>query len=161
MALACNPWLDRVPAPHRLHDGALAAAALGVILATLVFRDDVFRLTARYSLQSLAIAVLIYLAVARAGQWPYRLLNTRPLVYLGTISYTIYLSHHMILQGIAKHEPAWGWLRIMALGALLTLLLAEPVRRWIEAPCARLRRQLHRSGRPSVAKPDALVASAQ
>ena len=63
------------------------------------YRDEVFRLTARYTLQSLAIAGLIYLAVARADRLPFRWLNARPLVYVGTISYTIYLSHHVILLG--------------------------------------------------------------
>jgi peptidoglycan/LPS O-acetylase OafA/YrhL len=37
------------------------------------------------------------LAVARAQRWPFRWLNAKPLVYLGTISYTVYLSHHVIL----------------------------------------------------------------
>jgi peptidoglycan/LPS O-acetylase OafA/YrhL len=65
-------------------------------------------------------------------------------VYLGTVSYTVYLTHHIILLGVAKHWPQWsvaGWL--MA-SAALTLLVAEPMRRWVERPCAGLRARLHR-----------------
>lgn len=159
MALACNPWLDPVPAPNALRDGAVAAAAIAIVVGTLLFRDEAFRLTARYSLQSLAIAALIYLAVARPGQWPYRFLNARPLVYLGSISYTIYLSHHIILLAVAKHESGWSQWQVMAIAALLALLLAEPARRWIELPCARLRRQLHRPGPAPAATPAALAVS--
>jgi len=144
MALLRNPWLDRVPAPKALNDWALAAACIVVLLGTLLYRDEVFRLTARYTLQSLAIAPLIYLAVARADRLPFRWLNARPLAYIGTISYTIYLSHHVILLGLAKHWPELSWIWLTLAGAILTVAVAEPMRRWVEKPCARLRKRLHR-----------------
>jgi len=146
MALLCNPWLDRVPDSKALNDRGIAAVCIAVLLGTLIYRDEVFRLTARYTLQSLAIAPLIYLAVARADQLPFRWLNARPLVYIGTISYTIYLSHHVILSGLAKHWPqlSLSWISLTLAGAALTLAVAEPMRRWVEQPCARLRQRLHR-----------------
>lgn len=144
MALLCNPWLDPVPAPNALRDWGLATLCVAVLLGTLLYRDEVFRLTARYILQSLAIAPLIYLAVARADRMPFRWLNTRPLVYIGTISYTIYLSHQVILSGLGTNWPQLGWFWLTLAAALLTWAVAEPMRRWIEQPCARLRRRLHR-----------------
>ena len=144
MALVRNPWLDPRPAPKALNDWALAGLCVAVLIGTLVFRDDVFRLTARYTLQSLAIAPLIYLAVARAEQLPFRWLSAKPVVYIGTISYTIYLSHHLILLGLAKHWPQLNWIGVTLLGAVLTLAVAEPMRRWVEQPCAKLRQRLHR-----------------
>jgi peptidoglycan/LPS O-acetylase OafA/YrhL len=120
------------------------AACVAVLLFTLVYRDELFRLTVRYTLQSAAVAPLIYLAVARAQRWPFRWLNAKPLVYLGTISYTVYLSHHVILLLVAKHWPQLGWLAATLLAIALTLAVAEPMRRWVEEPCARLRKQLHR-----------------
>jgi peptidoglycan/LPS O-acetylase OafA/YrhL len=143
MALWRNPWLGPVAPPRALADWGMAAASLAVLLATFAYRDETFRLTARYTLQSLAIAVLIYLAVARSGHWALRWLNARPLVYIGSISYTIYLSHHVILLGLAKHWPGLGWAGLTLAGAVLTLLVAEPMRRWVEQPCADLRRRLH------------------
>ncbi len=144
MALLFNPWLDRVPAPKALNDWGIAAVCVAVLMGTLLYRDEVFRLTARYTLQSLAIAPLIYLAVARADRLPFRWLNARPLVYLGTISYTIYLSHHVILSGLAKHWPQLSWIWLTLAGAVLTLAVAEPMRRWVEQPCTKLRKRLHR-----------------
>lgn len=145
MALARNPWLDPVPAPNALKDWGVAAVSVAVLAGTLLYRDEFFRLTARYTLQSLAIAPLIYLAVARADRLPFRWLNARPLVYIGAISYTIYLSHHVILSGLAKHWPQLGWVGLTLVGAALTLAVAEPVRRWVEEPCAALRKRLHRN----------------
>lgn len=151
MALARNPWLDPVPVQSTLKDWGVAAVCVAVLVGTLLYRDEVFRLTARYTLQSLAIAPLIYLAVARADQMPYRWLNARPLVYVGTISYTIYLSHHLILSALATHWPQLNWIGLTLVGAVLTLAVAEPMRRWVEEPCAALRRRLHagRSARSS------------
>jgi peptidoglycan/LPS O-acetylase OafA/YrhL len=143
MGLLRNPWLDRVPAPKALTDWGTAGACVALLVGTLLYRDEVFRLTARYTLQSLAIAPLIYLAVARADDPPFRWLNARPLVYLGTISYTVYLSHHVILSGLAKHRPQLGWLWLTLAGAVLTLAVAESTRRWVEQPCAALRKRLH------------------
>jgi peptidoglycan/LPS O-acetylase OafA/YrhL len=143
MAVARNPWLDPVPAPNVLKDWGVAAICVAVLVGTLLYRDEVFRLTARYTLQSLAIAPLIYLAVARADRPPFRWLNARPLVYVGTISYTIYLSHHVILSGLAKHWSQLGWFWLTLAGAALTLAVAEAMRRWVEQPCAVLRKRLH------------------
>jgi peptidoglycan/LPS O-acetylase OafA/YrhL len=156
MALLCNPRLDRVRAPKALNDWGIAAACVAVLLVTLLYRDEVFRLTARHTLQSLAIAPLIYLAVARADRLPFRWLNARPLVYVGTISYTIYLAHHVILAGLAKHWPQLSWTWLTLAGALVTLAVAEPIRRWVEQPCAKLRKRLHRSGLPGATAPSVL-----
>jgi peptidoglycan/LPS O-acetylase OafA/YrhL len=144
LGLLYNPRLDPVAVPNRFNDTLTVTACVSVLLVTLLYRNEFFRLTARYTLQSLAIAPLIYLAVARADTLPFRWLNARPLVYIGTISYTIYLTHHVILLGLAKHWPDMNWLYLTVLGTLLTLAVAEPMRRWVELPSTRLRQQLHR-----------------
>ena len=105
LALLWNPWLDPVAPSHRVRDAGVAMTCLAILAVTLLYRDETFRLTARYTVQSLAIAPLLYLAVARAGQAPFRWLNSAPLVYIGTVSYTIYLGHQVIILGLAKHFP--------------------------------------------------------
>lgn len=154
MAFWRNPVLDPAT-PDARRDGLVAASSIAVLIATLAYRDDFFRLTARYTLQSLAIAPLIYLAVTRAAQVPFRWLNSAPMVYLGTISYTIYLSHQVILYFVLRHWSL-SWPVTLALTALLTLIVAELMRRFIEQPCARLRRQLHRRSRRDSSLPPVL-----
>lgn len=152
MAFCRNPALDPMPdqgaPPHTRHNGhrdwIIGVTCIIVLIATLTYRDEFFRLTARYTLQSLAIAPLIYLAITRSAQAPFRWLNSRAMVYVGTISYTIYLSHQLILYFVIRHWPELEGAATLALTALLTLAVAEPMRRWVEQPCARLRKQLHR-----------------
>lgn len=145
MALWRNPWLDPDADREARYDWIIAAACVAVLAGTLLYRDELFRHTLRYTLQNLAIAPLIYLAVVHAQRAPFRWLNSRPLVYLGTISYTIYLTHHVILLMIAKHWPQLHWSILLFVSALLTLAVAEPMRRWVELPSARLRKRLHRT----------------
>jgi peptidoglycan/LPS O-acetylase OafA/YrhL len=147
LALACNPWLDGRGLARGRYQVALAATSFALLLASLLWRDDVFRYTARYTVQSAAVAALLYLAVAHAGQLPFRWLNARPIAYVGTISYTVYLSHHVILLGLGKHWPQANGFELMLAGAVVTLLFAEAMRRWVEEPCARLRKRLHRGVR--------------
>jgi peptidoglycan/LPS O-acetylase OafA/YrhL len=71
------------------------------------------------------------------------------------ISYTVYLSHHLLLLLVDKQwsqlNPVVSTLATIA----LTLAVAEPIRRWVEQPCAKLRRRLHRghAGKPGLSPP--------
>ncbi|MCK7593083.1 acyltransferase family protein [Pseudomarimonas salicorniae] len=143
MAMWCNPVLDPVPGQSMRRDLAIAAGCILLLALSLLIRDVGFRLTFRYTLQSLAIAPLIYLAVARAASVPFRWLEARFLVYLGSVSYTVYLAHHIVLEALAWHWPRLGGVGTLVIAATLTLLIAEAMRRWVEQPCAVLRRRLH------------------
>ncbi len=159
MALVRNPWLDRLPVVPGLPDWGLALLCGAALLFSVGYRDEVFRVTWRFSLQSLAIAGLIHLAVARASSPAFAWLSSAPLVYIGSISYTVYLVHHMILLGLVKHWPMLGWLGTTSAAVVLTLAVAEPMRRWVELPCARLRKRLHRSPSGSTSPPTGLMVA--
>lgn len=149
MALLRNPWLDAPLPTGRGREAAVALACLGVLLFSFVFREPWFRETLRYSLQSLAVAPLLYLAVARAETLPFRWLGSRALAYVGSVSYTVYLSHHLILLAIERHAPQLQWPAVALLGAAASLLAAEAMRRWVDVPVGRLRQRL----RPTQAPP--------
>lgn len=144
LALGANP-LQASSAPSRRISLLLPAACVALLLGTLLLRDQWFRHTLRYTLQSAAVAGLLYSVVAAARSPGWRLLDTRLMRWLGTLSYSIYLSHHILLYAVAKHWQA-GAVPVALLAAALTLLLAEAMRRWVEEPCARLRRRLHQRG---------------
>lgn len=139
-----NPWLEPPQRGPATAAWLLAGACLGLLAFTLLYREPLFRSSLRYSLQALAIAPLLYLAVARAGQRPFRWLSAAPLAWLGSVSYTVYLVHHVVLLGLERHWTAADWSVRSACGLAITLLIAEAMRRAVEKPCARLRRRLHR-----------------
>jgi peptidoglycan/LPS O-acetylase OafA/YrhL len=148
LALLRSPWLDRdqplLPFAPRLPAWALASLCAAVLAGSVIERDPVFRAGWRCTLQGLAMVGLIHLAVTHAQHRAVAWLSAAPLVYLGTVSYTAYLTHHVVLLGLAKHWPQAGWFALTLAAAVCTLALAEPMRRWVELPCARLRQRLHR-----------------
>jgi peptidoglycan/LPS O-acetylase OafA/YrhL len=156
LAMLHNPWLDPVTPRKPLKDWLVVSVCIAVLLGTLLYRDEFFRQTLRYTLQNFAIAPLIYLAVARSDRFPFGWLNMRPMVYIGSISYTVYLTHLVIMHGLEKHWPQLGWAWVTLGGAVLTLAVAEPMRRWVEEPCASLRKRLHQKYLADKASPEKL-----
>lgn len=124
----------------------LAAGCVSLLIATLLYRDEFFRHTLRYTLQCLAIAPLIHLSITHAAALPARWLNSVPMVYLGTVSYTVYLSHQVVYYGVLRNAPDLAAPLALAVTAVMTLAVAEAMRRWVEAPCVTLRRRLHGPG---------------
>ncbi|MFL5871651.1 MAG: acyltransferase family protein [Solirubrobacterales bacterium] len=85
-------------------------------------------------------------AVAAAGNWMPSPLRARPVVWLGTISYGIYLWHLPVMCLLGGHGllPRAAWLEL-PLVAPPTLLLAWASWRFVEAPVLR---RAHRRAEP-------------
>ena len=83
--------------------------ALACLLGTLLARDGFFRETLRYSLQSASIAVIIVNVLFGAWELPRRLLSCKPAVFVGRLSYSLYLFHFGVLivtQAVGKPPEA-------------------------------------------------------
>jgi peptidoglycan/LPS O-acetylase OafA/YrhL len=66
-------------------------------------------------------------------------------VYLGAVSYTVYLAHYLMLLLAERYVGSSGKVVVALVTAAATLCIAELMRRYVEAPCAALRRRLHES----------------
>ena len=155
-----NAALAPIPQIRSTTAALTALACVAVLLGSLIYRDEFFRQTFRYTLQSLAIAPLIQLAVSHPRGAPFRWLNSRPMVYLGTVSYTLYLSHQVLLYFVMRHWSGMGDISTLVATAALTLTAAELMRRYIETPCARWRRALHTAAPGRGLRQDSLRTSA-
>jgi peptidoglycan/LPS O-acetylase OafA/YrhL len=74
----------------------------------------------------------------------------RPMVYLGTISYSLYLVHGCIGTAFIPRLPAlWRWPALtMAVPLLLSFAVAALITHGVEQPALRLIRNLYKSWRP-------------
>ena len=79
----------------------LAAGGVGLVLFTLVFRDAFFRETLRFSVQGLGL-LLIFLPIIFSSYlgWVRQILSNVFLVYVGKLSYSIYLYHWLALIAV-------------------------------------------------------------
>ncbi|MBL8950964.1 MAG: acyltransferase [Myxococcaceae bacterium] len=157
LAVHTNPASARDAQPHprwSLLLVPLAVAALGV---SFVWRNEVFRETARYTVQGLAL-IPLFSAAIRFPHWlPFRLLNLKPIAALGLVSYSLYLVHHVVLFGVGRHLPGLP-APVQAVVALaISLALSVTLYFAVEKPCAALRKRL--SGPPAPESTWALRAS--
>ena len=143
LAVAGNPMLDferTATAPGWRMKLALAAS-LVVLLFTFLIRTDGFRETIRYSLQGCANFGVFFAAI-RYPQWgAFRLLNIRPMRFLGKLSYSLYLVHQIVI-GIAWHHWPFDGIPRVALTFVVSLGVSWAIWLCIEKPCARLRKRL-------------------
>lgn len=142
LALVGNPALDaEAPRERARWLRIFLPAGAAVLLLSLLFRDDRFRETFRYSLQGLALYPLFVCAVRNPRLGLFRLLNHPWLRRVGELSYSLYLLHHVVIFGVQRWLPLPKLPQgVIALG--LSLLLSIAMWRWIEQPCARLRKRL-------------------
>lgn len=122
---------------------AVIALAIAVILTTFVLRTEGFRLTLRYTLQGIALMPLLYYAVTDHKSLLFQPLNWAPMRMIGVYSYTIYLSHFVIMQALIHTGiAADGTLKLGLIAAVLTLAYSAAMYRWVDIPFHHLRKRV-------------------
>jgi peptidoglycan/LPS O-acetylase OafA/YrhL len=142
LAVWNNPVLDGPTTRERSWKYAGLPVAIGVLIGCLVYRAADFRETARYSLQGLALTA-IFVSAIRFSDWaPLRVLNARPVAFIGVLSYSLYLVHYVVILVFEEHVPTLHPLARGILSFLVSLAIAWAIYLFVEKPCARLRRRL-------------------
>ncbi|MGE0154004.1 MAG: acyltransferase family protein [Reyranellaceae bacterium] len=133
-------------------DGRFAGLPWTAIVFACLAGMGVLALTPTWHVFDYLIVLLmapVLLGLAHSTGLPARLLSSRPAVYLGEISYSIYLAHALIIAAVRPLLPhldgyldgrRQGW-DIVALslaltlvgGALLFHLVEKPARQWLRA----------------------------
>jgi peptidoglycan/LPS O-acetylase OafA/YrhL len=150
LAVWNNPALDKVVPddPARPPDRwkyLVLPASLGALLWSFTFNGPIDAITIRYSVQGIALTFL-FIAAIRYHRWlPFRVLNWRPVVFIGALSYSLYLVHDVFLQATVRtwsHLHGWRRVTVALAASFIASWLIYVV---IEMPCARWRRRLTES----------------
>ncbi len=141
LALWRNPALDPSSAQPL---GSLKNCILALMILTATFAlysSEFFKETIRYTLESMSLIPLFCAAMLNDRWYVVRLLNTKPLRWLGQISYTFYLSHFMFFKLVHGNFPLWPRMLTALVVLTATLLFCQLVRIAVEAPLARIRKK--------------------
>ena len=122
-----------------LHARGAQAAALGLIAAGFLVRDDTFREVLRYTVQGLAFLIAVPALLVGPSRLR-RLLEGRIPVLIGRLSYSIYL-WHWLAGMIATYGFAQAPILRVVVYVGLTALLSSISWLAIERPMLRLRRR--------------------
>jgi peptidoglycan/LPS O-acetylase OafA/YrhL len=151
LALACQMETGR-RFLRRLAHPSIACAALAVVVACVAVRDPWFRETFRYTLLGCAADVLVAAVLfGERSRFIQRLLNTAVLVWIGRLSYSLYIWH----EGVSSFMPPAGWphWQGIILNAVTAFVVAAASYYAVEQPFLRLRRYLRPSREPLVLLP--------
>jgi len=139
-------WKPPVKTEHPERWGTLHHVLISVsaaaLAASFLLRNEEFRKTFQFSVVGLALMPLFHFSIRFPDSSVFRLLNHRVLSRIGSMSYTIYLVHCLVLFNIGKWVPGrlWGLLLSLVLIGAYALLME----RYVELPFRTMRRRLHR-----------------
>ncbi|HKQ71638.1 MAG TPA: acyltransferase [Polyangiaceae bacterium] len=143
LALWRNPMLDTDGFDDKALKRTWLPFGIVVFLASLVVRVPEFEQTLRYSLQGGALIPIFVACIRWHDRGFGRLLNWRPVRYVGVVSYSLYLMHTSLLWAFEERSTLPRLVRGPLAFAIL-MVLAALMHRYVEKPCARLRREITR-----------------
>jgi peptidoglycan/LPS O-acetylase OafA/YrhL len=130
------------------------AGGLAALAFTIILRDPFFRETWRYSIQGAAVVVLLAgLLFSPRYQLVQQALNLAPAVWIGRLSYSLYVWHLCTSDLVHWMLPHRSWALQVAAQFALSFALASLSYYLLEQPLARWRRRL--GGAESAAAPAA------
>lgn len=131
-----HPPTFAVLAPGLGHPLAPPALALGVLL--------LLELNAPGIVTSMPMALLVASVCLRQDSVLHPLLQARPVVFVGTTSYGIYLMHMLAANAVRKVVGQQAGLTVFLGTVVLVLLMAAASHRWFERPILRLKARFTR-----------------
>ena len=163
LGIVGNPALDRRPGGEepwlsRWWPALLAPVALIAILfvgtdfpAPAAFRSVIVSRVLQYTIEGLAFFPLFVLAI-RCPKWGvFRLLNARAVIFVGIMSYSIYISHNVVIWYFRENLSA-GHITRGLIYLVIIAVVGWVMLRFIERPFAGLRKRFGRAtGRPASA----------
>ena len=122
----------------------LLPIGFGLLAISFMVRNAEFRETLRYTVQGVALIPIFIVAIREPKFILFRWLNIGWIRFLGLMSYSLYLVHHVVIIGVSF----WGrQLHPMSQGALslgLSIAIAYALYIAIEQPMVPIRKQFAR-----------------
>lgn len=150
-AIIANPVLDGVRVSRRSATWVLFPLGAALTAFTALMPPE-FAFTIGYNLQAAGLALVFVALIGYPDTVFGRLMNWRPVAFLGVLSYSVYLFHRIVQIPI----EIWVTTNPIIVGAIsfpLTLGIAYLMLKLVEEPCGRLRRRLSHAGVARGARP--------
>lgn len=116
----------------------------GFLLAlSVLYRDEAFRQTVRFSLQGLALIPFFYYAVKMPNRKIFRCLNNPIMKRVGVYSYSLYLIHYVVFNSLVAADVVSDSVIVLAgLTLVISLCYAALMHQFVEKPVVRFSQRL-------------------
>lgn len=142
LAVLCGPAIGPIALFEKGPRYGWVALGIAGLLISLIWRDEVFRSTLRYTLQGVALMPIFYFALRQADDPLFRPLNWRWVRRIGVYSYTLYLVHYVMLYLVGQ-MPFGDNPVVLLVGTLvLSIAYADLVFRLVEKPIKDIRNRM-------------------
>lgn len=157
-AIVLNPAYGEFKLPTRWLLPTLAAVSTVVFAAFIFARfvDTPHAYTWGYTVQALTLVPIFGYLITRPGSWIGRILNWKPIAFLGVLSYTMYLVHVLFLRSV-ENLFSLPHVAEVVIAGVATFLFAWGVNKVVERPIAKLRKKLSRAGESTTLLPEKSV----
>lgn len=119
----------------------VVTGAFFLLLSAFAIRDPIFRATLRYSIEGIALIVIVpAILYTPLGQPARRILSLRPMLYVGRLSYTLYL-FHWLAKNLASYIATSYSAEWFAIFVVLTLATTLACYHFVEMPIVAVRRR--------------------
>jgi peptidoglycan/LPS O-acetylase OafA/YrhL len=144
MAIICNPVLGDVRAPRRAWQLTPVLLTSVAVFYAVSRTPDAFGMTVGYTIQSIALFGVFLPLILAPGSVLGRVVNWRPVAFVGVLSYSLYLVHRPVLRLVEERLDLPAAMETV-IGLAISFALAYVMHRLVERPAATLRRRVSRS----------------
>ena len=131
-------WLEGKHWYLRLFRPAYSVGLLALLLVINRYMDYTVVTVFGTSVINLSLAILIHRCVYRPHDWVGRLLNWKPIVFVGALSYSLYLWQQLFLN-----RESSAWINSFPQNLIFAIAAALASYFLLEKPLLKLRRRLH------------------
>jgi peptidoglycan/LPS O-acetylase OafA/YrhL len=137
-------WRETPRSHMNFAQWCLLGAGFAGIAVSLLYRNEAFRESFRYTLQGVSLMPIFHYAIAHARNIAFKPLNLAPVRRIGVYSYSIYLIHFVLFQAITENtRTVIPPVLLLGVGFSLACGYAYLIDTYVDAYFRMLRKRLH------------------
>jgi peptidoglycan/LPS O-acetylase OafA/YrhL len=143
LALTKNPAYKIKLNQIKSKDYILISLALILLASTLLYRNDIFRQTLRYTLQGIALLPIFYYSIVYSNSILFSWLSHPLLKKIGIYSYCIYLVHKIVIEVLVNNFDISSTFLLIVFTSSISLIFAYCIDKYIDSYFRKLRKKWH------------------